>query len=94
MSNSSEFIHGEGSKLDYGIDWTNWLTGDETISNSVWEEVTGLVFTAPAVTGAGKVTSVFAEGGDAGKSYKLYNTITTTAGRIDSRTLTLTCKRR
>lgn len=94
MINTSEFTHGAGSTLDYGFNWSEWLQSGETITVSVWAPATDLIFTNAAVTGTGTITSVFVAGGEAGKTYKLYNTVTTSAGRIDSRTLTLSCKKR
>ena len=87
-----EFEHAPNAKLDYGFDWTAWLASDETISTSTWD--TGvLTSSSPQITG-NKITSVFVEGGTVGTSYKIVNTITTSVGRIDSRTIRLSCKNR
>jgi len=86
-----EFEHAPNAKLDYGFDWTAWLASDETISTSTWTTDV-LTSSSPQITG--KVTSVFVEGGVVGTSYKIVNTITTSVGRIDSRTIRLSCKNR
>jgi hypothetical protein len=86
-----EFEHAPNSKLDYGFDWTLWLATGETVATSNWTTDL-LANSSPANTGT--VTSVFVEGGVVGTSYKLVNTITTSVGRIDSRTIKLSCKNR
>ena len=86
-----EFEHAPNAKLDYGFNWINWLASGETISSSTWD--TGaLSSSSPQNTGV--VTSIIVEGGVVGNSYKLVNTITTSVGRIDIRTITLSCKNR
>ena len=86
-----EFEHAPNAKLDYGFDWTAWLASGETVSVSSWTTDT-LTNTSPQNTGT--VTSLFVEGGVVGTSYKLVNTITTSVGRVDSRTIRLSCKNR
>lgn len=94
MSNTidKEYEHAPTSKLDYGFDWNLWLAVGETIVTSVWLVDTGL--TQSSEDNISGVTSVFVAGGVAGTSYKLKNTITTSSGRIDSRTIRLSCKNR
>ena len=86
-----EFEHAPNAKLDYGFDWTAWLASGETISTSSWTTDT-LTSSSPQIST--NVTSVFVEGGVVGTSYKIVNTITTSVGRIDSRTIRLSCKNR
>lgn len=94
MSNTidKEYEHAPASKLDYGFDWNPWLAVGETIVSSTWILDAGL--TQSDEDNVAGVTSVFAAGGVAGTSYKLKNTITTSSGRIDSRTIRLSCKNR
>lgn len=94
MSNTidKEYEHAPASKLDYGFDWNLWLAVGETIVTSVWLVDAGL--TQSSEDNVSGVTSVFVAGGVAGTSYKLKNTITTSSGRIDSRTIRLSCKNR
>lgn len=87
-----EFEHAPNAKLDYGFDWTSWLASGETISTSSWTTDT-LTSSSPQITD-NKITSVFVEGGVVGTSYKIVNTVTTSVGRIDSRTIRLSCKNR
>lgn len=89
-----EFEHSAGATLDYGFNWSvnGWLEASETITTSVWTENQDITLSREQIYFG--VTSVFVTGGTAGTVYKLMNTITTSTGRIDSRTITLTCKQR
>lgn len=78
-------------KLDYGFDWTTdgWIASD-TISTSTWS----VSPTGPTLSGAASTTtttSVFITGCTHGLIYSLTNQITTAAGRIGERTITLRC---
>lgn len=92
MQTDKEFEHAPSAKLDYGFDWTNWLSAGETISTSTWNVDSELTPSSPSIVGA--ITSTFVEGGAVGKSYKIVNSITTSVGRKDSRTIKLHCKHR
>lgn len=70
--------------LDYGVDWTEWLDGDE-IASSTWDVPTGL--TAGADSFEDGVTKIWLSGGTVGTRYSVTNEITTTAGRTDQRTI-------
>jgi hypothetical protein len=83
--------HAPGADLDYSVDWSEWLAAGETITGSSWPAVAGLTLSRDQVSG-GTVASVFAAGGVAGQTYVLTNQITTSAGRVDSRTITLNCR--
>lgn len=89
-----EFEHAPLSKLDYGFDWKikGWLNTGETISTSNWEVDVGLTSSGAQIVDG--VTSIIVEGGVAGSSYKLKNSIITSLGRKDSRTIVLYCKAR
>jgi hypothetical protein len=83
-------IHAQGANLDYGFDWSHWLTGNETIVNSTWT-------LDPGITGnnAGwnSTTSyTFIQGGTAGTTYRATNTITTSKARVDERSYLLVCQ--
>ena len=75
------------ARLDYGIDWrvNGWLEPGETITSSVWIVPDGLTASSESVV-AGTATVVWLEGGEAGKSYRVTNEITTSKnGRRDRR---------
>lgn len=77
--------------LDYGIDWDDeddpWLASGETITASAWTVATGI--TKDSDSFSDTVTTVWLSGGTAGEEYDIKNTITTSAGRTDERTLTV-----
>jgi hypothetical protein len=74
-----------GSLLDYGLDWSDWLSTlpGETIASSTWVSDGALTLTNQAVADA--VTSVWVTGGTPGEWYTLENTIVTSGGRRDTR---------
>lgn len=92
----AEFDHAPGADLDYGFDWreNKWLETGETVTNSVWTvQPAGVTLTRQQIV-QDAVTSVFAAGGTNGRQYVLTNTITTSKGRTDSRTIRLNCRPR
>lgn len=80
--------HAPGADLDYAVDWSNWLATGETIQTSTWTAENGITLSRQSILD-GKVAVAFAAGGIAKRRYTLTNTITTTAGRTDSRSITL-----
>lgn len=86
--------HSQGATLDYGFNWSSkgWLQQDESITNSTWEATSGITLSQQQITGG--ITSTFVSGGVSGKEYDLVNTITTSMGRTDTRTMKLFCKNR
>ncbi len=87
-----EFEHAPLAKLDYGFDWTLWLDSAETITSSSWEAPVDLIKSNEQNLAG--VTSLFVEGGVVNTRYEIINSITTSSGRKDSRTITLFCKQR
>lgn len=92
--NDNEYDHAPGANLDYGFDWSDFLTTGETIATSSWTATSGITLSNPSVTGS--ITATFAAGGVEGVLYTLTNTIVTNASpaRTDIRTLVLSCKRK
>lgn len=73
------------SKLDYGLDWSDWLAsapGDK-IASSQWAFDAALQVSDQAFTDT--MTSLWVTGGTPGEWYTLENTITTQSGRRDTR---------
>lgn len=96
------FIKDPSAKLDYGVDWSLWL-GADTLVTSDWRVATPTTAPAgahltmaagPAPSIEGKTARVWVEGGVVGVVYELTNTITTTAGRTDERTLRIACRQK
>lgn len=77
------------AKKDYEFDWSRWLAGD-TITDS-----TMVCSTPGIIQSEGHTTTkaiVWLQGGTVWAQYKVTNRITTAAGRIDERTITLVIK--
>jgi hypothetical protein len=74
--------------LDYPFDWSRWLAivGD-SIASVVWTLDAGIAKTAESFTS--QTATVWISGGTVGLKYKVVCRITTTAGRIDERTIVL-----
>lgn len=88
-----KFIKDPNAKLDYTIDWSAWLeSNNDTISAAtVPNPPSGLTVVDP-VQHTSTLSTVWLEGGTAGSSYDVTVHITTTGGRQDDRTITITCK--
>lgn len=76
--------------LDYLIDWGRYLPSGDVISTSTWTATTGITIASNSKTST--TTTVWLSGGTAGTNYSVTNHISTTGGRQDDRTLTITCK--
>ena len=87
------FEHDANATLDYTIDWSAWLDAGDTISTSVWAVESGDV-TLATPTINGDLTQIWASAGTVGTAATVRNRITTAAGRIDDRTLTLVIRER
>jgi len=88
------------AELDYSIDWSLWLATGETISASVWTVPAGITESTdsnqvkdPAIPG-GTSTVIWLHGGTAGEDYEIANKITTSAYRVDERTICVKVRER
>jgi len=73
--------------LDYTIDWTAWL-GTDSISDSSWSiDIKGSLSLTDGGVEQGVKAVVWLSGGKVGTTYNVVNRITTTAGRVDERTI-------
>lgn len=80
------------STIDYGVFWTNWLAENDTINNSEWIMDDNL--TIVSQTNSDTEASVMISGGIAGTQYTATNRITTTAGRVEERSMYILCENR
>lgn len=79
--------------LDYTFDWSEWLESDQIASFvfSIIPNASGDCTLAPSPPPTDGITATaWVSGGIAGTVYSLTCTVTTTGGRIGSRTGTLT----
>ena len=80
------------AKLDYSVDWSQWLGAAETITAVEWTVAAGLAVTDSSHTGT--TATVWVSGGSVGTRYSLVCAITTSEGREDARTLYVTVEDR
>lgn len=76
--------------IDYEIDWSKWLRGDDIVVTSEWIVPAGI--TMDSESSDATTTTVWLSGGTAGSSYSLTNRITTAQGRTQDRTITIRVK--
>lgn len=88
---SQRFMKDPDAVLDYHIDWSKWLDGD-TISASTWDAPTGITIDSSDFTSTTAV--VWLSEGTEGSTYKVVNSITTSDGRSDDRTLFINVRER
>jgi len=81
------------AKLDYVRNWADWLDEDETIAASTWDVAEGDV-TLSAESNTTATTKVWVEGGTLGSDAVITNQVTTSAGRIDERSIRLLIRNR
>ena len=73
--------------LDYSIEWSKWLAGDQ-IQTSAWSVSDPALETADDSNTETRAT-VWLSGGMAGQSYTVTNRITTNGGRTDERSFAI-----
>jgi hypothetical protein len=78
------FLKDPDAKLDYAIDWSEWLASGDTISSHEWTVAEGINH-EDAGESAG-VTTIWLWGGTLGETYTIACKIVTTDGRTDERT--------
>lgn len=86
MIATATFNKDPDSTLDYQINWTDWLNGDE-ISTSAWLVPAGI--TEASNSNTTTTTTIFIGGGTVGVRYIVRNRITTTLGRTVDRSFAL-----
>ncbi|HZT32755.1 MAG TPA: hypothetical protein VFA33_22900 [Bryobacteraceae bacterium] len=77
------FIKDPDAVLDYSVDWSKWLAGDQ-IQTSAWS-VSDTALQATDESNTLTRTTVWLSGGVAGQPYTVTNRITTSSGRTDDR---------
>ncbi len=85
------FTKDPNAVLDYSIDWTRWLAGDQ-LTASEWIVASGLAKMADSKTATS--ATIWLSGGTPGQSYSVTNRITTAAGRTEDRSFTIRVEER
>lgn len=78
-----------GAVLDYAFDWSSWLSDGETITSSSWAVAGGGQITSEQISDGKAVAFVTCE--EAGTVFVATNSIVTSAGRHDSRSIRFFC---
>ena len=86
-STIATYIKDPSAKLDYSIDWSRWLPTGDTISAVTWSASGVTVSASPAPSHASGVATAWLEGGTEGEDATVTCQVTTTAGRIDERSI-------
>lgn len=79
---------GAGAHLDYGLDWSDFLSPGESIAASDWVSNHPLLTISGAAV-SGPTTTVFLAGGLPGRWCAVDNTVTTSSGRRETRSCRL-----
>ncbi len=74
--------------LDYSVDWSAWLAGDQ-IDTSTWLLEDGALLEVVSDAKTMAKTTVWLRGGQKGTTYLVTNRIVTMGGRTDDRTITV-----
>lgn len=82
-----DFKKDPSAVLDYGFDWSDWLSSGETISTSTWTASVGI--TIDSDTKSLTSTVVWLSGGTSGIVYTVINHIVTSGGKTDERSLNI-----
>jgi len=86
------FIKDPDAVLDYQWDWAAWLETGETITDHEVTATSGL--TVDSTSEDDGAVTVWLSGGTVHQTYTVDCTITTSAGRVDSRSIEIDCKDR
>lgn len=87
MAAVTDWLKDPDATLDWRWDWTDWLEDGESIIASVMTVSAGLVKDSDSYSPTS--TTVWVSGGSPGTPYTVANRITTSAGRIDERSITI-----
>ncbi len=86
------FLVDPDSRLDFGLDWTPWITGGDRIVEATWTISPHATLDGPDHDDTGAM--VFVSGLTAGVEYRLRCRVRTTDGRQDARSVRLECRDR
>lgn len=86
---SKRILQTADGKLDYGVEWEDWLPTGVTIASSEWE-ISDQVLGVPTLSDDGHDTTetwVTVTGIAVGTTYTLTNKVTLSDGQIDERSI-------
>ena len=88
------------ARLDYTMDWSDWLSASDALQTVVWRTSTIAGDPAPLTLGSNTtntgtgITTVLVSGGSAGNTYTVTCKITTSGALIDERYFRIIAKNR
>lgn len=85
----SQFTKDPNARLDYTWDWSSWLASGETITAHQVILPTGI--TLDLSTADASTVTAWLLGGTAATKYRIICRVTTSANRIDDRSITIIC---
>jgi hypothetical protein len=74
------------ARLDYAVDWTDFLTDTDTIQAAEWVDYDYPDLTIEDEGVEGNMHTCFVSGGTVGRAYRVTSRVTTTEGRINDTT--------
>lgn len=83
------YLKDPSASIDFTINWAKWLADGDAIAESEWDIPDGLTEVEEKRDHTDTTTTVWLQGGVAGEEYPVTNTITTSQGRVDQRTIFL-----
>jgi hypothetical protein len=102
-TNATRRLKDPDAVLDFRWDWapltnergrSDWLASGETITAREIVAETGITVDTSSNTDTGTSVTVWLSGGTAGNDYDVTCRVTTSAGRVDDRTLVILCRER
>ena len=99
----SQFLKDPDAILDYKLDFaantngrgdSDWLADGETIVSHEVDADSGITVDSSALSDSDTSVTVWLSGGVAGQTYSVRCEITTSAGRVDERTMTIRVEER
>ena len=78
--------------LDYYIDWSDRLTGTDTINTSTWIVPAGITKDSDAISSPADRTVIWLSSGTEGTTYEVQNRVVTVGGRTMDQTVRLKIK--
>jgi len=89
------------ARLDYSIDWTDWIAGGDIITNSHWtistitsDPLPMTQWTSNIFTTTPAITTVYLANGSVGNTYTITNRITTSNQIVEERFFRIVVKDR
>ena len=87
MTQTRNLIKSAVSVVDIGINWAGWLNTGDTIVASEWQTDPAIAISRQQMSTT--TTSCYIAGGVVGKTYKVFNKITTDNDLVESRFITV-----